>query len=162
MLSASIDGGQTPVHGRHVFYILRRPEPLGDRGCARPNARVHIFRAHEFAPHRDFAAQDARLLLICQSGGVAIQRVHRIERGSRLHVIEIIAGRKDARKAVPRSFGERLLAAPGLNHDVLRQIRIENFVPALHPLSVLRHYLLEPPIEVCLQIVGGLASDSSA
>ena len=60
---------QSRVHRGHVFHILWRPEPFGDRGRAGPDARVHVFGTHELGPHCDFSSQDAGALLIGQRGG---------------------------------------------------------------------------------------------
>ena len=52
-----------------------------------------------------------------------------------------------------------LLPAPGLDHDVLRQVGLQDFVPADHDLAVLLQQLLHALVEVrlqpvrCLQVV---------
>ena len=50
-----------------------------------------------------------------------------------------------------RRRGQRLLATPGLNHNVLRQIRLQNFIPSFHALAVVRHNFFHALVEQCLQ-----------
>src|SRR5690242_2707645 len=68
-------------------------------------------------------------------------------------MVEVIAEGENAAIALDGCFGERRLAAPGLNYDVLRQIRAQDFVPSHHLLSMLLQDGLDALIEVRLQVV---------
>ncbi len=65
--------------------------------------------------------------------------------------IEVIAVRKDPAIALLCGRSERSGAAPGLDGDVFRQTRIQNFVPANHALAMLLNDGLEPLVEIGLQ-----------
>ncbi len=71
---------------------------------------------------------------------------------SRLHQIEIVTIRQEPAISLAHRFGQRLLAAPGLDHNLLRQISVENLVPAHHHFSMLPDDLLQTSVEICLQI----------
>src|SRR5205823_123079 len=65
--------------------------------------------------------------------------------------VQVIAIRKESAVALLRGSGQRSRSTPGLNGDVLRQGRIENFVPANHAFAVLLDDWLEMPVEIRLQ-----------
>src|SRR5436305_6895405 len=48
---------------------------------------------------------------------------------------------------------QRLLTAPGLDHNVLGQIRAQDFIPSHHGFAVLAHDLLYAFVEVGLQFL---------
>src|SRR5262249_42218257 len=66
--------------------------------------------------------------------------------------IEIVAGREQSAIALARGIGQRLLPAPGLDHNGLRQVRTKNLIPAFHDLAVLLNYLLNAGVEIRLQV----------
>ena len=145
-----------PVHRVNILHLLRRPEPFGDGSHARPDPRVDISGIREFGPHARFAAQDARLLFRRQAGGGAFERIDRVVPRGRLHEVQIVARREDTHVALARGAGERLLAAPGLHHNVLGQSGVQNLVPPNRLLAVLLDNAEHAPAEIGLQIVVGL------
>ena len=68
-------------------------------------------------------------------------------------MIQIVASGKNSRVTLPCCFGQRLLALPGLNHNVLGQIGGQHLVPALCSLAVFGDDLLDALGEISLQVV---------
>ena len=70
-----------------------------------------------------------------------------------VYMIQIIPERENPAIALSCGFGQRLLPAPGLNHDVVRERPgCQNLVPADHRLAMLRQNLLNSLVEIGLQL----------
>ena len=69
----------------------------------------------------------------------------------RTHQVEIVAVREDHLETLLRRRCQRLLAAPRLNGDAVRQTRLQHFIPTDHALVMRRENLLHAAIEVGLQ-----------
>ncbi len=146
-LQQAADRFEPGVHGVDIGQLAGRPEALGDGRGARPDARIHRLRVHQFGPHAGFAAQNVRRLLGRELRRRTGQRVDRVVVRGRPYVVQIVAGREDSAIALGGGVGQRIGPAPGLNHGIPRQIGAEDFVPPDHvlavPLQDLQHALVE-------------------
>src|SRR5688500_7562029 len=70
-----------------------------------------------------------------------------------LNQIDVEAVRKNSVVTFACGFGERCRAAPRVNHDVFRQLRLQNFVPTDHLLAILLQDLEQARVEVSLERV---------
>ena len=69
-----------------------------------------------------------------------------------LHAIEVVRSGEYSLKALLRSLRERGFAAPGLDDNVARKGRVENFVPADHVLVKVGENLEDARVEVSLEV----------
>src|SRR5208337_2312828 len=95
-----------------IASAFRRPQPLGDRGVARPYARIDVFGVHVFGPDARFPAQNQLLLFRRERGGWSAKRVHRIMPRSTPSEVKVVAVRENAAISILRSGGKRIHATP--------------------------------------------------
>src|SRR2546423_14244027 len=65
--------------------------------------------------------------------------------------MDVIRGRQDAVVTLLRRFSQGGGAAPRLNHDVFRELRLQDFIPTNHLLSMLLQNLQQPLVKVSLK-----------
>ena len=150
LLQLETENFQPAVHILHILHPLRRPQPLGDRGGARPDARVDRLRRHQFPPTRRLAPQDRPLFLFAQRG-IFRDGIVEIMKVGRLHQVDVIAVGEDAHVALLRRLHHRFLAPPGMDHRSFGKIGMEDLVPADHFFAVLSDNFQNALIEITLQ-----------
>ena len=65
-------------------------------------------------------------------------------------MIQVVAPRENSAIALGGGLGQRLLPAPGLHHDVARQVRMQHLVPADQDLAALLEQFLHALVEISL------------
>src|SRR5262249_5531213 len=124
------------VHISYIGHILRGPEPFSDGRQSGPYPRVYSLRSDMLPPHTGLATENQPGLLRAQPVP-GRQRIDRVMVFSGLNMIQVVAQRKHSAKPLPGRGGARSLSPPGLDHNVLWQIRMENLIPSDHSLAVL-------------------------